>query len=45
MTCPLFITVKAACPRVLKIFVRQGVRTASSDIFVKNSGAEAVNEG
>ena len=44
MTCPLFVTVKAACRSVLSILVCQGVQTASTDIFVKNIGAVAVNE-
>ena len=30
---PYFFTVKAACQRVLRIVVCQGVQTASTDIF------------
>ena len=43
MTCPLFVAVKAACRSVWRSVVCQGVQTASTDIFFKNSGAEAVN--
>ena len=33
VTCPLVITVKAVCQRVLRIGVCQGVQTSSTDMY------------